>query len=202
MKKIKSLIIINILFIFSAGFSFAEKTFQTDFNSGKLNYFTLENGFSIFHKEDITTVLVRVELSFKAGFASQTPSTAGFFPLYVNLFLSSGNYSNKISASCASDCSTFTSTVSYNSVEEVFSTLSKCASSPSVTDVNLKSEYDKMKNDVLSYASSTTGFLNSAIDSRVFYKAPWKCDSGVYPSLFTKYSLAEVRTILSLIQKN
>ena len=202
MKKIKSLILINILFLFSAEFSFAEKAFQTDFNSGKLNYFTLENGFSIFHKEDTTTALVRVELTFKAGFSSQTPSTAGFFPLYVNLFLSSGNSSNTISASCASDCSTFTSTVSYNSVEEVLSTLSKCASSPSFTDNSLKSEYDKMKNDVLSYASSTTGFLNSAIDSRVFYKAPWKCDSGVYPSLFTKYSLAEVRTILSSIQKN
>src|SRR5574344_2381103 len=144
MKKIKSLIIINILFIFSAGFSFAEKTFQTDFNSGKLNYFTLENGFSIFHKEDITTVLVRVELSFKAGFSSQTPSTAGFFPLYANLFLSSASAENStlidtlpVTASCNQNSTSFTATSAPETVPQLFSLLSECIEHPQFSDASL-----------------------------------------------------------------
>uniref|UniRef100_UPI00298E2414 hypothetical protein n=1 Tax=Treponema sp. TaxID=166 RepID=UPI00298E2414 len=48
--------------------------------------FVLENGLSVYILEDFSSALVRVEFSAKAGFSSQSPENAGFFPLYTRLF--------------------------------------------------------------------------------------------------------------------
>ena len=48
--------------------------------------YTLENSMKIFVLEDFSCVPVRIELSVRAGFSAQTPKTAGFFPLYAQLF--------------------------------------------------------------------------------------------------------------------
>ena len=203
----KSTVIRALIFcivLFSSIPLFAQQSIQTA--SGNLRVFTLSNGFQIFVKEDFTTALVRTELVVKAGFSSQTPSTAGFFPLYANLFLSSASAENStlidtlpVTASCNQNSTSFTATSAPETVPQLFSLLSECIEHPQFSDASLSRKYSDMKKQVLDYQKSTTGFINSAIDSRIFASSPWKHDSGIYPALFAKYKLSEVRTFLTKI---
>ena len=52
----------------------------------KFKEYTLENSMKVFVLEDFSNAPVRIELAVHAGFSAQTPKTAGFFPLYTNLF--------------------------------------------------------------------------------------------------------------------
>ncbi|QTQ15720.1 insulinase family protein [Treponema parvum] len=52
--------------------------------------YTLENELKVFVLEDFSSAPVRLELAVRAGFSSQTPKTAGFFPLYTQLFSNAG----------------------------------------------------------------------------------------------------------------
>src|SRR5574344_122824 len=121
---------------------FAQQSIQT--SSGNLRVFTLSNGFQVFVKEDFTTALVRTELVVKAGFSSQTPSTAGFFPLYANLFLSSASEGNStlidmlpVTASCNQNSTSFTATSAPETVPQLFSLLSECIEHPQFSDASL-----------------------------------------------------------------
>lgn len=157
--------------------------------------FTLENGFTLFVQEDHSAALVRTELAVRAGFSAQSPSTAGFFPLYTKLLFSDSD----ITSSCNADSATFVTTSAPSVLPHVLSQIAVALKTPSFPDSTLKPAYIDMKKEVLAYASSTTGFINSAIDARLFSEAPWKQDSGIYPALFTKHTIAEVRTILTSI---
>lgn len=208
MKKVSSTFI-SIIICLVCTLSYSQESARTQDESGKVRIFTLANGFSLFAKEDRTSALVRIEFVAKAGFSSQSPSDAGFFPLYANLFLSSAKNTktddtdmSQFISSCNADSSTFIVNSTSSNVEKLLSKLSDCVLHSKFSDSSIKREYEAMKTQVNEYNASVTGFINSAIDSRVFSDSPWKQDSGIYPSLFTNYKIAEVRTILSNIGNN
>ena len=171
--------------------------------AGTLNISVLENGLAVFTERDTTSALVRVELVVKAGFSRQTPSTAGFFPLYTNLFFSSAEKIKDFSprSSCNADSANYTADVSTLELAEYFDALSDCASRMHFTDKAISKEFRALKEQTENYALSSAGFINSSIDARVFSDSPWTQDSGIYPSLFSSYTLAECRAVLESIFK-
>lgn len=172
--------------------------------------FVLSNGMTVCVYEDFSAPTVRVEYTAKAGFSCQSASTAGYAPLYASLFSKAGIYSNGsgewlldgLASECAADSARYTIDASPNQLEEIFKELGLCAFAPLFQDQELSVKLKEAKESAAQNAFSVEGFINSAIDSRVFSAAPWKHDSGIYPALFQKQSLAEARSILTEIARN
>ena len=160
--------------------------------------YTLENGLTVFVLEDTSTPLIRVEYTARAGFSNQTKETCGFFKLYTRIFESTSQLDFDF-AECNADSSRYVLTVVPSELENTFNTLAQNAFSISFSDDVLKKELSSLKKEVVEEAASAGGFINAAIDSRVFSAAPWKHDSGVYPSLFSKTTVEQARNILRTI---
>ncbi|MBQ7159366.1 MAG: insulinase family protein [Treponema sp.] len=183
MKKLLS-VVLTCIFL-SVTFAFSPKDIQS---------FTLENGMRIFVLSDTTAAPVRLELDIQAGYASQTERTAGFFPLYARL----------LGADISADMVRIVKTVAPQESEYAIMELASCLrplGSTTLTsqldDATLRAALNKMKAEVAEYAKSTAGFINTAIDSRIFPSAPWKVESGVYPALFSATTISSARAILS-----
>lgn len=172
--------------------------------------FVLSNGMTVFVYEDFSAPTVRVEYSAKAGFSCQSAATAGYAPLYAQLFSKAGLYSNdggvwlldELQSECSADSARYTIDISPNQLEEILKELSLCAFAPLFQDQELGQKLKEAKESAAENAFSAEGFINSAIDSRVFSAAPWKHDSGIYPALFQKQGLSEARSVLSEIAQN
>ncbi len=172
--------------------------------------FVLSNGMTVCVYEDFSAPTVRVEYTAKAGFSCQSASTAGYAPLYASLFSKAGIYSNgsgewlldSLASECAADSARYTIDISPNQLEEIFRELGLCAFAPLFQDQELGTKLKEAKESAAQNAFSAEGFINSAIDSRVFSAAPWKHDSGIYPALFQKQGLSEARSILTEIARN
>ncbi|MDO5774444.1 MAG: hypothetical protein Q4P16_09055 [Spirochaetales bacterium] len=183
-----------IAFVFSQAESAQE-------NKPELSISTLQNGLTVFILPDETNALLNVELVVKAGFSSQTSSTAGFFPLYTRLFSKSGEAKEilkafSIQSECNADSSIFKAKVPPENLKLYLEQIAQCAASPNFSDKDIEDELAQMKTESLAYSKSTTGFINSAIDSRIFYKEPWKHDSGIYPAIFSGYNTKQARAVL------
>lgn len=171
-------------------------------NSRNYAEYTLENGTEIFVLEDFSSARINIELQVRAGISAQSKENTGFFTLYSRLFRygENGNDTLKnISSECSADASRYRISVSPSQFEETLLELKKRAFSPYFSDSAIEKEYSEMKNEVLAFSGTPASFLNSAIDSRVFSSAPWKQDSGIYPSLFTGKTNDEVRSVLKNI---
>ncbi|MBR5966319.1 MAG: insulinase family protein [Treponema sp.] len=172
--------------------------------------FVLSNGMTVCVYEDFSAPTARVEYTAKAGFSAQSAATAGYAPLYAALFSKAGLYSNdsgdwlldELQSECRSDSARYTIDISPNQLEEILKELSLCAFAPIFQDQELSQKLQQAKDEAAQSAFSVEGFINSAIDSRVFSAAPWKHDSGIYPALFQKQSLSEARAVLSEIAQN
>lgn len=181
--------------------AFADSTFLNEQNYAE---YTLENGMELFVLEDFSSALVRLDLSFHAGFSAQNASNTGFFPLYTRLFKYAKEDNpllQKLTSECNADSARYTISISEKLVPEVFSLLSKRAFEPVFTEKNIKREYSALKNEIMQYAPTPVAFINTAIDSRIFSDEPWKKDSGIYPQIFIKSTPAEIRTDLTKISK-
>ncbi|QTQ13496.1 insulinase family protein [Treponema parvum] len=191
--------------------------------------YTLENELKVFVLEDFSSAPVRLELAVRAGFSAQTPKTAGFFPLYTQLFSNAGKaaagflfdgsdrfdgkedsekftertwYLNGVNKECNADSARYIIVAAPAQTEEILKQLSYAFFSPVFSDVDLMKEFSALKTQVMQNAFGTAGFINSSIDSRVFASEPWKQDSGIYPALFVNTPLEEARTILTSIGRN
>lgn len=199
-KSILKRIITALLLLADLSLLSAQISFDSEADSFGVKRHILQNDMEVFVKEDFSSALVRVELSVKAGFSSQTPKTAGFLPLYARI-LFNGGVCPLESSSCNSDSATYVFETAPSALEKTLNFISKQLQSPSFPDSTLRKEYESMKNEVTEYSESTTGFVNSAIDSCIFYEEPWKQDSGIYPSLFSKSQISEVRSELQKISR-
>lgn len=168
--------------------------------------FVLQNGMTVFAYEDFSAPTVKIEYTAKAGFSCQSAATAGYAPLYAKLFSKAGLRGgagrdgwllDELSAECAADSARYTIEAAPNQTEEILYELSQCAFAPLFSDAELGQKLKEAKESAAQNAFSAEGFINSAIDSRVFRAAPWKHDSGIYPALFQKQSLSEARAVLS-----
>ncbi len=161
--------------------------------------YTLENGLTVFLLEDKSTPLVRVEYTVRAGFSNQTQNTSGFFKLYTRIFEASCPQIEFDLAECNADSSRYVTFTTASRLEKTLSELAATAFSMNYTDELLVTLLRELKTETTENAQSAAGFINSAIDSRVFSAAPWKHDSGVYPALFNKTSSAQARNLLNTI---
>jgi predicted Zn-dependent peptidase len=211
-KRFVHLLLFFLLISISTAGAFAD---PDDIPPGFIEY-TLANGLEVFILEDTSSAPVRIELSVRAGFSAQSRTTTGFFPLYTRLFSTAGKqsyYSDKthtdltwlltrLDSSCNADSARYILTVSPEQTATALDELSQCASSPLFSDNDLNTAYTALKNDVMNTAFSTTGFINSSIDARIFSSAPWKHESGIYPALFSTMLPAQIRTILTSIERS
>ena len=183
----------------AAAFVFIQACFYPLFSkpADQIHEFILENGMEVFLLEDTSDALVHIELSVKAGFSSQTQQTNGFFKLYTNLVRAM--YSELDDAQCNSDSSSYVINTTADQVEEVLLRLSESTFSLQFSDEMLAKELANEKLESEENAKSMAGFINSAIDSKVFSAAPWQHDSGIYPEVFKKTTQKKARTILNAI---
>ncbi len=165
----------------------------------KIKEYKLENGLTVFALQDSSTPLIRVELIVRAGFSNQTKENAGFFKLYSKLIQAACPSIDFEAAECNADSSRYSLITLPSKIKENLSTIADAAFSLSYTDELLREQYTIFKSEINEEAQSAAGFINAAIDSRVFSSAPWKHDSGVNPNLLRKTSLNQARTLLSSI---
>ena len=171
---------------------FAVQKFLFAFSADDIKHFTLENGLEIYFLQDISSPVIHLELDVKAGFSRQTEKNAGYFSFYAKMK----------GAEAGADIVSFTKTASPDGVEKAILELSEVMRPISLSDDELKTQIENTKNALEKYFSEPAGFINSAIDSKIFPENPWKRSSGAVPSLFEPKSAAESRTILSSIAKN
>ncbi|MBQ0039303.1 MAG: insulinase family protein [Treponema sp.] len=174
-----------------------------------LNIFTLKNGLTLFVIPDQNNALVNAKLVCKGGFSSQTPSTCGFFSMYSRLLTCTAKKQANgyfdlfpLDSECKADSTTYSATIASEETEGFMESMAELLARPEFSDSEIKQVLDEMKEETLDYAASTAGFINSSIDSRVFQAEPWKHDSGIYPALFSDYSVSQARTVLSNIGKS
>ncbi|MBR6340872.1 MAG: insulinase family protein [Treponema sp.] len=161
--------------------------------------YTLENGLTVFILQDNSTPLIHLEYTVRAGFSNQTKENSGFFKLYTRIFETACTSLDFDTAECNADSSRYILTTLPSKLEQTSAKLAQAAFSLSYSDDILAARLNELKDEVKEEAASASGFINSAIDSRVFSAAPWKHDSGVYPALFTKTSLEKARNLLNTI---
>ena len=192
-------------FFLAASFFLGFRTVGSERIVNRYNYgeYTLSNGIEIFVLEDFSVATINIELSFRAGISAQTAENTGFFPLYSRLFKydADGNEMKKLSAECSADSSRYRINCVPSALEDTLESLALRSFFPSFSDSAIKKEYEKMKEEILSYSETPASFLNSAIDSRVFSESPWKQESGIYPALFKGKTADEVRTVLKGISE-
>ena len=207
MKIFKRTLRASICLIFSTlivSAASAQSNFTLETETGKVYAMMMENGFTVFVKEDPSSALIHAEFICKAGYTSQTPSSTGFFPLYTRLFSSTKNqdgsmpfsYTQLIS-SCNTDSSTYTADVTREMFPQFLKDISTCAISPNFSDSDISKKYEELKKECTDFAESPTGFINATMDSKIFAEAPWKQETGIYPALFSDYTVPEARTILT-----
>lgn len=183
MKKIL-IPLLGILFSFSS----LLHAFEPD----NIKTFTLENGLVLYFMEDSSCPTVRIELSIDAGYGAQDEKNAGYFSLYANL----------IKARISKDKVTVTKTVTPLEFEKTISEFTDYLKPLRISDNDLKTAFNQAKKDVQENAASASGFINSAIETRLFPQSPWKNESGIYPQMFSSKTISEVRSTLLSIGDN
>ena len=188
-------------------FSIANLGFSQSEYINRQNYseYVLENGMQLFVLEDFSSAPVRIEYTVRAGISSQSASNTGFFKLYTNLFkYGSVDWDDipSLKYECNADSARYLTVIPPSKVSKTMEQLSRHAFAPAFTDNNIQKELTELKTEVMQYAYTPAAFINSSIDSRVFSQEPWKQDSGIYPSLFTKTTPAQARVILSNIARS
>ena len=173
--------------VFAAIFLFSVSAFS--FTAQDVKIFTLENGLKIYFLEDSSSPTVRIELCVNAGFTFQNHKNAGFFTLYSRL--TDGKLSN--------DSVRFVKKVAPSAAEKAILELSEKLKPIRPADSTLNAVLSAMNLEGAEYASSAAGFINSAIDAKVFAKNPWSRESGVNIGEFKAKTKEEVRTILQNI---
>ena len=162
------------------------------FSQADITCMTLENGLSVYLLEDSASPTVRLELCVNAGFTEQTEQNAGFFTLYARLL--DGEITN--------DSVRFVSQVAPNAAEKALSLLSTKLKPLNAPDAELDALVKKMNAEFAEYEKSPTGYINTAIDAKLFPTAPWTRESGVPPAEFAASPRDEIREKLRFIAEN
>lgn len=199
MKRLFQAMLASLLILCPGALS-ARETFLPN-----LHIYTLDSGFMIFINEEKNSAMPHVELACRSGYSHQTSADAGFYELYHKLFLSTADKDFlsdcPISSSLTADTVAFSCDITPDMLDETIRQLYKCVAEPSFTDAEIQKVYKKMKEDIASYQKSPAGFLNSAIESRMFPGEPWKQNFGINLETFSSYSLPQVKGFLESIRQ-
>lgn len=177
-----------ILILLAATFTVSAQTesYITENSQRQLKIMTLPNGFRIYFLKDVASPVFHAEFLSRAGFSAQTASTTGLAPLFAKL----------TGAECLADCTKLSADFAADYLETALSQMAAQVTKPFFSDKDLKRCYNELRSEVNKNALSSSGFINRAIDSRIFRDAPWKHESGIYPALFGSKTIPEVRTAL------
>uniref|UniRef100_UPI003FD7A3AE hypothetical protein n=1 Tax=Treponema sp. TaxID=166 RepID=UPI003FD7A3AE len=177
-----------ILILLAATFTVSAQTesYITENSQRQLKIMTLPNGFRIYFLKDAASPVFHAEFLSRAGFSAQTASTTGLAPLFAKL----------TGAECLADCTKLSADFAADYLEKALSQMAAQVTKPFFSDEDLKRCYNELRSEVNKNARSSSGFINRAIDSRIFRDAPWKHESGIYPALFGSKTIPEVRTAL------
>lgn len=162
------------------------------FSQDDIKHHTLENGLELYFLEDTSSPVIRLELDVKAGFSRQTSKNAGYFSFYAKLK----------DSEAGEDSVKFIKTASPDQVEKSILELSEVLRPVHLSDSELKPLLEQEKSNLEKYYSEPAGFINSAIDSKIFPEFPWKRSSGAVPSLFGSKQVSESRAIMDSIAEN
>lgn len=195
----KFFIILISLFITLSAPLFSQNNSQQISKQQNVKQVTLENGLQVFFLENSSDALVHIKIVFKAGFSNQTKENNGFFKLFTKIIQTSNPHIPFSSAECLSDFSSYSLEITNEQLPKTLSSLSRSFFEPVFSQEKIQNELTKMKNEVNKNAKELSTLINSSIDSRVFSEEPWKHDSGIYPSLFSKNTVDSARTILTQI---
>lgn len=171
-----------------------------------LHIYTLDNNFMIFINEEKNSAMPHIEFASRAGYSHQGSADAGFFELYYRLFLRSAdqeflkNY--PVTPALTADTVSYSCDITPDMLRQAIAQLYACAVEPSFSDADIQKIYSQMKDDIESYQKSATGFLNSAIESRMFPGEPWKQNFGINLETFSSYSTAQIKSFLESIRQS
>lgn len=162
------------------------------FTASDIKLFTLENGLKVYYLEDSSSPTVRLELCVNAGFTNQGRDNGGLFTMYARLC--GGEISN--------DAVRFVSKAAPSAAEKAVISLSSKLKPLNISDFELSSIINTMSAENAEYSASAAGFINSAIDSKVFAQNPWSRESGVVPGSFSARRKEIIRSGLTQISEN
>ena len=162
------------------------------FTERDIRFLTFENGLKMYLIEDTSSALVRMEARVGAGYSAQDEAGAGYFPLYARLK----------GAEISSESVRIEKTCAPSDAEKSMEELSRILEPLKISDKNLKAEISIEKANDERYAADISGFINSAIESKVFSDSPWRRESGANPQVFARNSLSESRSIIDSIARD
>ncbi len=170
--------------------------------------FKLENGLEVYVQEDYTIPTMRIEYISKAGTGRQTKETTGFYQLYSRLFWKnsfSGTESyekigaGEFNAQSGYSQSRYSFIVPATQFSQGLTLFSNDLKNSRFLDKDIEREFSQLKQEVSAWSASIPGFINASVDAKLFSQKPWTKDSGIYPALFSKNTIEEVRYELSRI---
>lgn len=195
-------------FFHAALLFFALPAFSREARHPDLERRILACGMEVFALEDFSRAAVQVEMAFRAGASSQTPSNSGVFLLRSILFesaLSSDIDAPPLNnARCESDeISTRASAiVSPGSLEGALAAFERAAFSPRFDDDDIARAVSKVKSGMEDFSQSAAGLINRAMDSRVFGGESYKLMSAPCADFFSGASTDEAREALAEISRD
>ncbi|MBR1721697.1 MAG: insulinase family protein, partial [Treponema sp.] len=161
----------------------------SSFTQNDIQVFTLENGLKIYFLEDASSPTVRAELCINAGFTNQSRENSSLFHLYARL----------AHGEISSDCVRFVADTAPSSAEKALLNLSRKLKTVRPTDSELSQAFNFINQELEEYSKSTAGFINAAIDSKIFPQNPWTRESGSDWKAFRQKSNNEIRAQLQSI---
>ena len=128
------------------------------FSAKDIRFMTFENGLKLYLIEDTSSALVRMELRVGAGNSAQDEGNAGYFPLYARLK----------NAMIDSESATRLQICAPSDAEKAMQSLSEMLEPLQLSEKKLRSEINTEQVNTSMYASDSAGFINSAIEAKVF----------------------------------
>ena len=199
MKRFFLVLVVTLLACCPAAFS--KEVFLPN-----LHIYTLDNNFMIFINEEKNSAMPHIAFASRAGYSHQGSADAGFFELYYRLFLRSADQDflkdYPVTPALTADTVSYSCDITPDMLQQAIAQLYACAVEPSFSDADIQKIYTQMKDDIESYQKSATGFLNSAIESRMFPGEPWKQNFGINLETFSSYNMAQIKSFLESIRQS
>lgn len=183
MKKIFLLVLVLICINLTV---FADQT-------AGLTEVKLDNGLELFILENHNVPLTTVQITFRCGAITQRPETAGLFHLYEHLLfkgnenhtsqseflgamtsLGVGNWNGGTNAEYV----TYYFTIPSNKTEEGLGFWADAVRYPLLSQEELDEEKEVVVNEIRGYHNDPNDQFQSALDSKLFYRYPWRRDLG------------------------
>jgi len=158
-----------------------------------LTRYVLENGMEVFIFETHVVPLVKVEITFRCGAISQRPETVGLFHLYEHmlfkgnkLYKSDSDFQSAMkelgvtswNGGTSSEYVNYYFTIPSDKIEKGIAFWANAVRYPLFLDQELENEKLVVINEIRGSNNNPTRIYNAALKKKLFYKYPWRKDTG------------------------